>query len=399
MSLNNLVCTVGVGCLKFVLGAVYTVMKLLPSRNKVVFLSRQNSRPSLDFQLLRVSLCKVDPTLEIVMITRKLEKNIPSALRFGWYSLVSMYHLATSKVCVLDSYWPVVSLLRHKPSLTVIQMWHAIGKLKQSGYQTLGKGYGRKKKLAELMYMHKGYDVVIAGGKSMNPYYCASFGVQESQLYNIGLPRIDYLLENVQCNREMLYECYPEFQGKTVVLYVPTFRRGTTADYSHLIESFRKENYALIIKPHPYQVMTDPESLVPFRCDRLDTMQALDACDIVITDYSAISLEAATLCKPIYFYLFDYQEYLRNNGVNINPYLEMPDNVYESAEQLIDAIKNGRYNMESLQAFRNRYLPENLGTSTDRLTRLIMDCVKDGKYEGIRKNLHRETEATVPMGH
>lgn len=399
MNLKKIICTILVSFLKLVLGAVYTVLKWLPSRNKVVFLSRQSSRPSLDFVLLRDALLQADPTLEIVMITKQLEKNLTSMLRFGWYSLVSMYHLATSSVCVLDTYWPVVSLLTHKESLTVIQMWHAIGKLKQSGYQTLDKGYGRGKAMAELMNMHKGYDVVIAGGRAMNDYYCASFGVQEDQLYNIGLPRIDYLLENRQRNRSLLEKRYPEFRGKTVVLYVPTFRRGTAADYSELVNCFLEEQYALIVKPHPYQVMADPERLAPYRCGKLSTMQALNACDIVITDYSAISLEAAVLCKPIYFYLFDYQNYLRNNGVNINPYIEMPDNVYEDPAALVKAIKNGTYNMDSLLAFRKRYLPEHLGESTTRLTKLILDCIKDGKYEGIRQNLHREAEAALSVDH
>ena len=399
MNLKKSICAIAVGCLKFALGVLYGIMKWFPAGNKAVFLSRQSSSPSLDFLLLRDELLARDPGLKIVMITKQLEKNIPSALRFGWYSLVSMYHLATSKVCVLDTYWPVVSLLKHKPSLTVIQMWHAIGKLKQSGYQTLDKGYGRGKMMAELMNMHKGYDVVIAGGKSMNDYYCQSFGVEESQLYNIGLPRIDYLLDNQVRNRELLLARYPALRDKTVVLYAPTFRRNTRADYSDLIARFQKEDFGLIIKPHPYQVMENPESLIPYLCDQLTTMQALNACDIVITDYSAISLEAAVLCKPIYFYLYDYQNYLRHNGVNINPYHEMPGNVYENPDQLLEAIKNATYDMEALQAFRNRYLPEELGQSTGRLAKLILDCIKDGKHEGIRENLHRENEAGVPVGH
>lgn len=380
---------------KCLLGMLYGILKCFPSRNKVVFLSRQSDKPGLDFMVLRDDLLRRDPNLETVMITRRLEKSPASILRFGWLSLVSMYHLATSRVCVLDSYWPVVSLLRHKESLTVIQMWHAIGKLKQSGYQTLDKGYGRNKALAEVMNMHKGYDVVIAGGRSMNSYYCASFGVREDQLLNIGLPRIDYLLKNEQANREFALSHYPQLKGKTVVLYAPTFRRGTEADYSHLIANFPTDRYCLIVKPHPNQKLKDPDSLSACQYSELTTMQALDACDIVITDYSAISLEAAVLCRPIYFYLFDYQTYLSQNGVNIDPYREMPHNVYENTEELVKAIETGNYNMEELRTFRNRYLPEKLGEATKRLSMLILDCIKDGKNEGIRKNLHREAETGI----
>jgi CDP-ribitol ribitolphosphotransferase len=106
-------------------------------------------------------------------------------LRFGFNTLASMYHLATAKVCVLDAYWPVVSMLRHKKGLTVIQMWHALGKIKQSGYQTLDKESGRSKELSHLLCMHKNYDYIIAGGKARNPYYVASFGTTEDKLVNI----------------------------------------------------------------------------------------------------------------------------------------------------------------------------------------------------------------------
>lgn len=385
--------------LKAVTGVLYGILKCLPVRKKVLFLSRQSDRLSLDFQLLREELLRRDPNLEIAVITCRLEKNIPSILRFAWSSLASMYHLATASVCVLDTYWPMVSLLTHRKSLTVIQMWHAIGKMKQSGYQSLGKGYGRGKMMAQLMNMHKGYDVVIAGGASMNSYYCASFGVEEAQLWNIGLPRIDYLLHTQQQNRGLLLEKYPRLRGKTVVLYAPTFRRGTVADYSELIAKFPSHRFALVVRPHPLQTLKDGAALEPYRYGELSTMQLLTACDLVITDYSAISFEAAVMEKPIYYYLFEHQNYLRSNGVNINPYDEMPHNTYEDADLLIRAIEQGDYDMDALLAFRKRYLPETLGASTSRLAGLIADCMKDGKDEGIRKNLNREAEAAVSVDH
>lgn len=385
--------------MKFMLGIIYAVLKCFPSRKKAVFLSRQGNEPGLDFLLLRDSLQKEDPDLQIVIIAAKLEKNISSLLRFAWATLRSMYHLATSSVCILDTYWPVVSLLNHKPDLAVIQIWHAIGKLKKSGHQTLGKGYGRGKNMAELLNMHKGYDVVIAGGKVMNEYYCASFGVEESRLYNIGLPRIDYLLRSVRSSRLLLEEAYPETAGKKVILYAPTFRRGTVADYAELIEAFREDDAVLIIKPHPHQTLRDPEKLEPYRYGKVTTMEALCACDTVITDYSAISLEAAVLSKPLYFYLFEHENYMKNNGVNIDPRVEMPENVYYDPDRLADAIRNGTYHAASLTAFQKRYLPDPLGQSTYRLTKLILDCIKDGKHEGIRQNLHRTDEVGLPVGH
>ena len=72
-------------------------------------------------------------------------------LKFSAVMFKSMYHLATSRVCVLDSYWPPVSLLKHKEELRVIQIWHAIGKIKQSGLQSVGKKSGRKAEYADFL--------------------------------------------------------------------------------------------------------------------------------------------------------------------------------------------------------------------------------------------------------
>lgn len=75
-----------------------------------------------------------------------------------------------------------------KKSLTVIQMWHALGKIKQSGYQTLGKASGRGAEMAHLLKMHENYDYIIAGGKAWNPFYEKSFNQPQDKLVNCGLP-------------------------------------------------------------------------------------------------------------------------------------------------------------------------------------------------------------------
>ena len=66
-----------------------------------------------------------------------------------------MYHIATSRVVILDSYCIVISILKHKKKLTIIQMWHAMGAFKKFGYSIIGKSEGTSKKIIDLMRMHK----------------------------------------------------------------------------------------------------------------------------------------------------------------------------------------------------------------------------------------------------
>ena len=151
--------------MRFGLQMIYAVLKLLPTKkNKVVFLSRQSDTLTPDFEMVQQELRREDPQIEIVTICHRLEGagsgGLKGILSFAGSTLRSMYHMATASVCILDAYWPAVSLLHHKKTLTVIQMWHALGKIKQSGYQTLGKASGRGAEMAHLMKMHENYDYI-----------------------------------------------------------------------------------------------------------------------------------------------------------------------------------------------------------------------------------------------
>ena len=224
--------------LRWVMNFIYFFMKLAPTRNnRIVFLSRQADTPSEDFICLRERILELRPDAEILMITQRADSNAKSMLRFAGATLKSMRYLATSRVCILDAYWPAVSVLNHKDELAVIQLWHAMGKIKKSGYQSIGKKFGRSDMIAKEMRMHRNYDVIIAGGRAFNPFYCASFGVEEEKLYNVGLPRMDVLRENVEKSRVRFYKMYPWLRGKKIVLYVPTFRKGQILDPKELVEN------------------------------------------------------------------------------------------------------------------------------------------------------------------
>lgn len=386
--------------LRFILGFIYFFMKLLPTdKNKVLFLSRQSDEPTEDFLALAARLREVKPDIKLVMITKRADKGIKNLIVFGWQTLRSMHHLATSSVCVLDTYWPAVSMLKHKPSLCVIQLWHAMAKIKKSGWQTVGKKLGRSQKLALAANMHGGYDVVIAGGKAFNPFYCASFGVTEDVLYNVGLPRMDMLRENVGKCEELFFSKYPELRGKKLVLYAPTFRRGQILKPDELVNAF--EPYAdtvLIIKRHPNQRLSLPEGKTVYTCDEVPTSCVLSVCDCVISDYSAISIEAAVLNKPLYFYLFDYEEYLRDNGLNVVLSDELPDCVFCEAAPLAECVISGEYDTDAYRRFREKYLPEQSCRATDRIAELITDCLKRGKHEAISERVGAQNRTDRDMG-
>ena len=378
--------------LRWIMNFIYFFMKCLPvNKNKILFLSRQSNTPTEDFMFLEARLRELKPELKTVKITKRADKSFSDLFVFALQTLRSMFHLATASVCVLDSYWPAVSMLKHKDSLAVIQIWHAMGKIKKSGYQSLDKGLGRSSMIAHEMRMHRNYDVIIAGGKAFNPFYCASFGVDESVLYNVGLPRMDMLRENTEKCRRQFYDAHPELEGEKIVLYAPTFRKGQILDPKPIVDAFDFNGHQqLIIKRHPNQRLNEENLGQAMTCDEVPTSTVLSVCDCVITDYSAITIEAAILKKPVYFYLFDYEDYLSRNGLNVLLSDEFPDSVFTSPDKLFDSIENGTYDFDNYKRFCEKYLPDQSSRATDKIAALIIDCMEKDKHEAISERISKQ---------
>ena len=101
------------------------------------------------------------------------------------------------------------------------------------------------------------------------------------------------------------------------------------------------------------------------------TYDLLKISDYIITDYSAVAFEASILNKPIYFYVYDYDEYISDTGVNIDLYKEMPNCVFETADKLYTSITKKKYNFDQLNKFRDKYVSNQNGDSTIKIVDLI----------------------------
>lgn len=369
-----------------ILSAVYFLLKLLPSDGrKIVFCSRQSNDIPLDFQLIQKELDKTGD-IRYVNICCHIGQKTVDYFRFFTATVKSMYHLATSKVCVLDSYWPVASILNHKRQLVIIQTWHALGKIKKSGYQTLGKKSGRKKEYAELLKMHRNYDYVIAGAPIWNRCYCESFDIDENKILNYGLPRIDYLIETEEENKKRFFREYPQMEGKKIILYAPTFRRNMRSGWEKIVEAVKDTEYVLVIKKHPGEknfVKRNAPNV--YYMDHWKTIDLIAVCDCFITDYSASALEAAVLSKPTYYWIYDYDEYVENNGLNFEIREKAAERASGDIEEIMDFIGRDVCSRQTMADFRQKYLPEELGRSTELLGELIKGIIDD-TYEKNRDN-------------
>ena len=202
------------GFLKF----IYFFLKLFPTnKSKILFMSRQSDSITLDFQLIKDEIRKRNKSVKMIFICKRMDKGFINNVKYFFLILKQMFHLATSKVVVIDSYSIPVCILNHKKSLFVLQIWHSIGKIKKSGYQTLDTNSGRSSKIAKLMCMHKNYDKIVAGGAFFDKFYEEGFNVSKDKLLHYGLPRIDYLIQNENNIKDKILSKYKEFKDKKVV--------------------------------------------------------------------------------------------------------------------------------------------------------------------------------------
>lgn len=352
---------------RFVLNLLYKIMKIKKTKQKkVVLLSRQSNEKSLDFRILENAL--KDANYNVVCMCRFIEKKLISKINYCFYMLKVMNNLADSKICITDGYSIPVSLLNHKNDLIIIQIWHASGATKKFGYQVLGTEEGTDPKIAKIMRMHYNYDYVLAPSKKTGEFFSKAFNVDANKIKIIGLPRIDYLNKKDDELKSKFLRNYPECNNKKIVLYVPTFRKNNSVNTKELIENINKEKYKLIIRKHPLDMdKLDEENIVD---NYYDTMFLLKIADYVITDYSAIAYEASIFNKPLYFYVYDIDEYKEKRGLNVDLTKEMRNATFKDAKALSKALEE-KYDINELYKFRKKYMEVYNQNNIERLIKLI----------------------------
>ena len=374
MKTKLVLCLIYIG--RSMLGLLYAILKLLPTRKKILFLSRQSDRPSDDIKMLVREISQPHPDYKTVVLCKTLGGSLGALVSYCFHMLRQMYHLATSQVVILDSYSIATSLLHHKKSLLVIQMWHSVGTMKKFAYSIVDRPEGVSSPIAHAMRMHKNYDFILCAGEGYRHHLAEGFGYPDDKIIILPLPRLDLLKdpEHKKRTREKLLSRYPELAHKKNVLYIPTFRKNP-AEQKELLDAIERlekafegyeDRYNLIIKPHPLTEYETPYGEFP-------SFDFLFAADYVISDYSCIIYEAAVLEIPLFFYTYDLENYMETRDIYMDYEDTIPNRPCPCARNLAEAIVKDRYDMEK----QNAFLAEYVDTSSEHMTKDIVDFIFD----------------------
>ena len=363
---------------KAFLNLIYAIIKMIPTTNQIAFMSMQSDLPSLDFKLLAEEIDNKKLNIKLIFLCKKMNSNLSKKtdyIRYVFnmigYMFKAMYYLATSKVCITESYCVPISILRHKETLKIIQIWHASGAVKKFGYQCLDTEEGKSREIAELMGMHKNYDYVIAPSEVTKNIFSEAFNIDKEKVIKLGLPRLEYITNSKYDKSEEIYKEYPELKEKKVVLYVPTFRKGKNVNIDELLNyPIDKNKYKLIIKLHPLEDANVPnEYLVDSTYTSFDLIKIAD---YIITDYSILSIEASILEKPVFLYLYDLEEYDKNRGLNVDLSSELKTFTTKTFSDIMNKIENNDFDIGEIVKYKEKYIEIDTNNTTEKLCDFIL---------------------------
>lgn len=347
----------------FCLNVLYSFIKLLPVQNKITYISRQMNVEPKDFTLVIDGVNKKTSDFKQVVLAKKIPDGLVGKIGYCFHMLEQMYHIATSRAVVLDTYCIPVSLLKQRESLIVIQMWHALGSFKKFGYSVLDQKEGSSSKIAKLMKMHHNYTYVLTSSDYCAPYFAEAFNVSMDKMRVFPLPKTDLLVDPVLKQQAMdkIFVKYPHLKttNKKIVVYSPTFRKNDDTPLKEamlkLIDKLDFDKYELIIKKHPLSTFTiDDERVIDDTS--FTSLEFFHLADIIISDYSAVIYEAAMLNTPICFYAFDCEEYMDSRNFYLDYYKDMPGPIVKTAEEMVALFDSGTLDTSRISAFKEQMI-------------------------------------------
>ena len=291
--------------------------------------------------------------------------------------------MATSKFILVDDFEPRVYVLKLRDDQHLVQVWHAMGAFKKFGYS---RSSAEKNSLT-----HKNYTEAIVSSPEIAAIYAEAFGIDESRVKPVGVPRTDMLFdESYRAETvERLIDKEPRLKGKKICLFAPTFR-GNSVNDAYYPKEFLDvkrladdlgEDWAIILKYHPF-IKNAPEIPVEVKDrvfdfgDEREINDILFITDVLVTDYSSVIFENAVLRNPSVLYAPDLADYTGERGFYYEYGAYSCGQVVTNESDLAEAIKNAESNTEKSEEFRMRFVSLCDGNSSKRFVEDIIEKAK-----------------------
>ena len=361
----------------------FGVARHLPLRPRVVLATAHAAALAGNLVWLRDDLAERYPAVSVVVIARRPARGFRGRLAALAQASAAAYYLATSRVFIVDDYFFPIYVVKPRRGTTIIQTWHACGAFKKVGYSLLDKSFGADAELTRRVRIHSNYDVCLVASEASAPFYAEAFGQPLERFeWRLGIPRTDAFFgeERLARTREAIRRRYGLTDGRTVILYAPTFRGDTITD-AHATDDLdlavMREtlgaDHVVLVRLHPFirsRTVIGPE-LQGFAIDvsdHPDINELMLVSDVLVTDYSSAIYEFALLDRPMVFFAPDYEAYEAERGFYFDYRTGVPGPIFETSEALADYLRAGEFDLARVARFRRELFAIADGRSTARVT-------------------------------
>lgn len=250
--------------------------------------------------------------------------------------------------------------LSFKPKKTVLlNTWHGVP------LKVIGNGYKNRND-----YDFSDVDFMCYSGSYEEKIYTKGFNVKPEKLFMCGLPRNDILYHADESLRNKLKEKYHIPEGKTVILYAPTFRdigKNSVDAALKIPIDFKKwekrlgNNFIVLCRMHYHttELIGVEYNEFVIDCTRAENISDLYIIsNILISDYSSSMIDYSILERPIISYAYDKEEYAKKEGFFVPLDEALPGMVYEDEDQMLEHILNMSIDEEAQKSrdVKNRYI-------------------------------------------
>lgn len=277
---------------------------------------------------------------------------------YYYHSLKGIYLALRAGIYIYDNYSKDINFWQSGGAVK-FNLWHGIP-LKKIQHDNIHDRYRNPNNAWERFLCfprnlsdEKPGDYVLTTARSMKAIFRSAF--QTRHVITTGYPRVDSIaydtIQNIRMPEEKraLYKIAKRKERlgcQKVLVYMPTFRDSEADFFSCVdpkrLEQFLKEEQLLLcIKPHSKSKQTAHykafcQKHMVYLDAELDPYVFLKRADLLITDYSSIYFDYLFLERPVVFFHYDMEEYLKNSRELYFRYEDMTPGAYAKTEEELE---------------------------------------------------------------
>lgn len=314
---------------------LYFISHFIPRKKNLWLFGSHNNTFSDNSKYLFYYVTENHPEIEAVWITGN--ENVMNKLKSLGYKVLKrwsfngIWKTLRGKFFIFSAYSSDINFWTSGGAIK-FNLWHGIP-LKKIEYDVkvgkLGKKYNSFLTPIYKFFFPNSFqkpDYFLSTSPLVTKIFSQAFRIKPEQCLEFGYPRCDHFFWNREKNIEFIKAKEPEIllildkikKYKKVIIYMPTFREGSTNNLEEIIdmESLNdfmvKNSYILLIKQHPNikSSLNKEYSNLLFLDSSLDVYLILPFTDLLITDYSSIMFDYMLLKKPIILFTYDEESYM-----------------------------------------------------------------------------------------